>query len=99
MRVHRLPTVVGVTVLAALLAACGSASSGGGSSIGSTAASSSDASAATGGPMPSDLRDVRYCEVIPSVTEGDTTTTHVYNTLGLNDCPPELWNSLTEAEV
>ena len=48
---------------------------------------------------PSELRDYRYCEVIPSVTEGDTTTTYVWNTTGSNLCPPELWNSITEAEV
>jgi len=107
MRVHRVPTVVGVIVLAALFAACGrdtnsvstapSASSRALSA--SSRAPSASSSAATGGSTPSDLRDVRYCEVIPSVTQGDTTTTYVYNTLGLNDCPPELWNSLTEADV
>src|SRR5262245_20322311 len=91
MRAHRLPTFVGVSVLAALLAACGSDRS--------SSAPSSDTSASTGGSVPSELRDVRYCEVIPSVTEGDTTTTYVYNTLGSNFCPPGRWSSLTEADV
>jgi hypothetical protein len=106
MRTHRLPTAVGVTVLAALLAACGRdisssvrSSSDSGASTGGSVLSSSDTSAPTSGSVPTELRDVRYCEVIPSVTQGDTTTTSVYNTLGSNFCPPEQWNSLTEAEV
>ncbi|MFN8620171.1 MAG: hypothetical protein U0869_26225 [Chloroflexota bacterium] len=45
------------------------------------------------------LRDMRYCEVIPSVTDGETTTSTVYNTLGLNLCPPLQWAQLTEDEV
>lgn len=48
---------------------------------------------------PSDLRDVRYCEVVPSVTQGSTVSTSVYNTLGYNDCPPARWTALTENEV
>ena len=28
------------------------------------------------------LRDQRYCEVIPSVTQGSTVTTYIYNTQG-----------------
>jgi hypothetical protein len=45
------------------------------------------------------LRDVRYCEVIPSVTQGSLTTTYVYNTLTFSFCPPQQWNALTEDEV
>jgi hypothetical protein len=71
----------------AVLAAC----SGSGRSSGSTA---------TGGKQPpSDLRDVRYCEVIPSVTTGSTTTTSIYNTLYYNACPPVRWTALTEDKV
>ena len=62
-------------------------------------APAAESGASTGGQAPSELRDYRYCEVIPSVTEGDTTTTYVWNTTGSNLCPPELWNSLTEAQV
>jgi len=47
----------------------------------------------------SPLRDVRYCEIIPSVQQGDTVTTYVYNTLGWNDCPQDLWSQLTEQQV
>jgi hypothetical protein len=46
-----------------------------------------------------ELRNDRYCEVIPSVLDGSTVTSYVYNTLGFNHCPPGKWNKLTEAEV
>ena len=59
---------------AVVLAACGS----GGRSAGSTGAT----------PSSPELRDVRYCEVLPSVTQGSTVTTSIYNTLGYNACPP-----------
>lgn len=45
------------------------------------------------------LRDVRYCEVIPSVRDKATIVTTVYNTLGLNDCPADAWATLTEEGV
>jgi hypothetical protein len=53
-----------------------------------------DSSATTTG-----LRNQRYCEVIPSVTQGGTVTTYIYNTQGLNLCPADQWDALTEAEV
>lgn len=49
--------------------------------------------------VPEELRDVRYCEVIPVTREGRTLTAWVYNTLGLNDCPAAEWDALTEEEV
>lgn len=77
-----------LVVAAAVLAACG----GRGRSSGS---------AATAGDKPSsrELRDVRYCEVIPSITDGSTVTTSVYNTLGYNTCPAVQWAALTENKV
>lgn len=51
------------------------------------------ADAATG------MRNQRYCEVIPSVTQGSTVTTYVYNTQGLNLCPADQWDALTVNEV
>ena len=33
------------------------------------------------------LRDVRYCEVIPVTVRDETVISEVYNTLGLNFCP------------
>jgi hypothetical protein len=49
--------------------------------------------------VPQALRDVRYCEVIPVTLSGSTATAWIYNTLGFNSCPPELWTVLTEAQV
>ena len=45
------------------------------------------------------LRDVRYCEIIPSVVNGATTTTYVYNTLTYNKCPPGQWSKITLGSV
>lgn len=45
-------------------------------------------------PMPDDLRDWRYCEVIPVFQERLTLHVEVYNTLGLNDCPADAWAKL-----
>jgi hypothetical protein len=41
-------------------------------------------------------RDARYCELIPVVRGGLHLTATVYNTLGLNDCPPSVWDAITE---
>jgi hypothetical protein len=41
-------------------------------------------------------RDARYCEIIPVVRQGFHLTATVYNTLGLNDCPPAIWAGITE---
>ena len=53
----------------------------------------------TGQSVPAELRNVRYCEVIPVTRDGRTLTSWVYNTLGLNDCPAAEWDALTEEEV
>ena len=37
--------------------------------------------------MIEDVRDARYCEIIPVVRRGIHLVATVYNTLGLNDCP------------
>lgn len=50
-------------------------------------------------PVTTDLRDARYCEMIPVTREGTTLTAWVYNTLGFNDCPDDLWQAITEDEV
>jgi hypothetical protein len=42
------------------------------------------------------VRDARYCEIIPVVRQGLSLVATVYNTLGLNDCPPDLWDKITE---
>lgn len=43
-----------------------------------------------------DVRNARYCEIIPVVRDGIHLVATVYNTLGLNDCPAVLWNKLGE---
>lgn len=45
-------------------------------------------------PRPADLRDFRYCEVIPVFRDKLTLKVEIYNTLGQNDCPPALWAKL-----
>ena len=45
-------------------------------------------------PIPPDLRGSRYCEVIPLFLRGLQLQAEVYNTIGLNDCPPERWTRL-----
>ena len=42
------------------------------------------------------VRDARYCEIIPVARRGLRLVGTVYNTLGLNDCPPALWDKITE---
>jgi hypothetical protein len=42
------------------------------------------------------VRNVRYCELIPVVRRGVRLVATVYNTLGLNDCPAEVWDKITE---
>jgi hypothetical protein len=42
------------------------------------------------------VRNARYCEIIPIVRDGLHLIATVYNTLGLNDCPAQTWNSITE---
>jgi hypothetical protein len=58
----------------------------------------SSASAATDGAG-RNTRNARYCEIIPVVREGLHLVATVYNTLGLNDCPVSVWNSITEDKV
>jgi hypothetical protein len=45
------------------------------------------------------VRDARYCEIIPVVRKGLRPVGTVYNTLGLNDCPPALWDKISEAAL
>ena len=43
---------------------------------------------------PADLRNYRYCEVLPAYTLGDRICVEVYNTLSFNACPEEKWATL-----
>ena len=58
----------------------------------------STAHAETADP-PHELRNYRYCEIIPFTLGPGVVTAHVYNTLGWNDCPADEWNALTEQQV
>ncbi|MEO1449126.1 MAG: hypothetical protein AAFV07_06330 [Bacteroidota bacterium] len=46
-----------------------------------------------------DFRDYRYCELLFSFENGADTTTEVYVTMGLNDCPTEDWLDINAAEL
>lgn len=43
---------------------------------------------------PQNFRDVRYCEVVPTYRVGIMLRTEIWNTLGLNDCPADVWAAL-----
>jgi len=62
-------------------------------------------SAATGAPTATPtihgnviegVSNARYCEIIPIVRDGLHQTATVYNTLGLNDCPAQIWDKISE---
>ncbi|ETV97990.1 hypothetical protein H310_09294 [Aphanomyces invadans] len=45
------------------------------------------------------VKNKRYCEVLFVRNVNGSTVADVYNTFGLNDCPPSLWNALTPANA
>ena len=45
------------------------------------------------------LFSTRYCEVLLAEVDGDTATISVFNTVGLNECPAELWDALDTEEI
>lgn len=51
------------------------------------------------GDSVTNVRDARYCELIPIVRNGLHLTATVYNTLGLNDCPAATWDAITESAM
>lgn len=51
-----------------------------------------------GGPQ-TNLRDARYCEVLPITRDQTQFTATIYNTIGLNDCPADQWQAITEDAV
>ena len=62
----------------------------------STAAETPVATPTINGNTIEGVRNARYCEIIPIVRDGLHLIATVYNTLGLNDCPAQTWNSVTE---
>jgi hypothetical protein len=49
--------------------------------------------------MSQQVRNVRYCEVVPTYRSGITLRTEIWNTLGLNDCPQDAWDALDAPEL
>jgi hypothetical protein len=49
--------------------------------------------------MLDDVRDRRYCELLVVKRQGAHLVADVYNTLGLNDCPPAEWDAIDTAKV
>lgn len=47
----------------------------------------------------SDLHDARYCEILELRGEVPDATVTVWNTIGLNDCPPEWWDGLDASAI
>jgi len=62
----------------------------------SAAAEAPEATPTIHGNVIEGVRNARYCKIIPIVRDGLHLTATVYNTLGLNDCPAKLWDSITE---
>jgi hypothetical protein len=45
------------------------------------------------------LRNQRYCEIILSSSLKSIRHVSVYNTIGLNECPDNLWNTITTSSI
>lgn len=50
-----------------------------------------DSGAGVADTAPADLRGARYCETLLGKISGELLQIAVYNTIGLNDCPADLW--------
>lgn len=48
---------------------------------------------------PEDLRNHRYCEILPVFQSGLNLYIEVYATIGLNECPDEEWRALNEDDM
>jgi hypothetical protein len=87
--------IVSASALVFTLSAC-SSSEGPASSDGTGAVSAGSVDA---GNVSDQLRDQRYCEIIPATRDKAVISSEVYNTLGLNDCPEDVWVTITEDTV
>lgn len=83
----RTPSLTALMLLSALVAGPAAADDT------APAAASQDPAAPTY-VKPTDLRDTRYCEIVPVYREGLSFRLEVYNTLGQNDCPPAVWDAI-----
>ena len=51
-------------------------------------------------PLPADLFDLPYCEVLPNIVNSDHSVTQfAFNTLGYNDCPVDQFSTITKQNV
>jgi hypothetical protein len=57
------------------------------------------ADAAGDAPAGSGMFDMRYCEVLLVELQGDAATISVYNTVGLNACPSDLWQAMDTEQI
>ena len=46
-----------------------------------------------------DVRDHRYCEILPVYRNGFGVQAEVFNTFGLNECPDSEWNSINADQL
>lgn len=82
-------------VLITLVTACGSS----GDASESTAIASTGLETTTTTAAGRDMRGLRYCEILLLSRSDAGLVAEVYNTYPLNDCPPDLWNSLDTAAI
>ena len=101
---QRIRTTIGPLVLVPLLlvAIVGCGSSGGDATT--TAANANAGTYGKGGDanVPSTLaglRNARYCEIIPVTRDKNIDKAEIYNTIGLNACPSDQWNGISEDAV
>ncbi len=92
-RIHRALAVAAIAVIGmASLAACKSDSE-----LSSTTTTTTAAAPETS--ERTDMRNTRYCEIIPITRERTVYVAEIYNTLGFSDCPQAKWETITEESV
>jgi hypothetical protein len=95
------PFVLASLVVLAL-AGCGSSGGTATTTATSTTAAGTYGKGPTVAGLPNPLtglHNARYCEVIPVTREKNVNKAEVFNTIGLNDCPAETWDAITEEAV
>ena len=96
--------LIPLSVILAVSAACGTTESSGGAGPSDASATTIENSAAPtpggtltnglGWPRAEGLRGERYCEVLLARIIDERLNAEVWNSYGLNDCPPDEWNAL-----
>jgi hypothetical protein len=99
---HTIVPLVLASLVVLVFAGCGSSGGNATTSATSTTAAGTYGKGSTVSGLPNPLtglHDARYCEVIPVTREKNVNMAEVFNTIGLNDCPAEKWNGITEEAV